>query len=71
MLEMPPKVRELETRLRRAGFVREAARGSHRKWTHPTGRFVVMSGQEGDDAKRYQTEQVDQAIAFVEGRTKA
>jgi predicted RNA binding protein YcfA (HicA-like mRNA interferase family) len=67
---VPPKIRELETRLRQAGFARQAAKGSHRKWIHPTGRFLVMSGREGDDAKRYQEEQVDEAIALVQGRTK-
>jgi predicted RNA binding protein YcfA (HicA-like mRNA interferase family) len=60
---MPPKIRELEARLRRAGFAKRAARGSHRKWLHPSGRFVVLSGKEGDDAKRYQEAQVDEAIA--------
>jgi predicted RNA binding protein YcfA (HicA-like mRNA interferase family) len=60
---VPPKIRELEARLRQAGFSRQSARGSHRKWIHPTGRFVVMSGGEGDDAKRYQEAQVEEAIA--------
>jgi predicted RNA binding protein YcfA (HicA-like mRNA interferase family) len=60
---VPPRIRELEARLRQAGFTRQAAKGSHRKWIHPTGRFVVLSGSEGDDAKRYQEAQVDEAIA--------
>lgn len=59
---VPPKVRELEARLRQAGFVRQAAKGSHRKYLHPTGRFVVVSGGEGDDAKKYQEAQVSEAI---------
>jgi predicted RNA binding protein YcfA (HicA-like mRNA interferase family) len=59
---VPPKVRELEARLRQAGFVRQASRRSHRKWVHSTGRFVIMSGREGDDAKKYQESQVQEAI---------
>ena len=67
---MPPKIRELETKLRRAGFARQAAKGSHRKWIHPTGKLVVMSGGDGDDAKKYQETQVDEAIATVRSTTK-
>jgi predicted RNA binding protein YcfA (HicA-like mRNA interferase family) len=62
---MPPKLRTLEALLKKAGFVRQAAKGSHRKWIHPSGRFVVLSGKEGDDAKRYQESQVEEAIAAV------
>jgi predicted RNA binding protein YcfA (HicA-like mRNA interferase family) len=63
---VPPKVREVESRLRQAGFRKQAAKGSHRKWVHPSGRLVVISGHEGDDAKRYQEELVDEAIALVD-----
>jgi len=62
---VPPKIRELEARLRVAGFVRQAAKGSHRKWAHPSGRYVVISGGAGDDAKKYQEQQVQDAIAAV------
>jgi hypothetical protein len=51
--------------LKKAGFVKQAGKGSHRKWVHPTGRFVVLSGKESDDAKRYQESQVDEALAAV------
>ena len=67
---LPPKIRELEARLCKAGFKRQASKGSHRKWVHPTGRFVVMSGREGTDAKRYQEEQVDEAISAVRAAPK-
>jgi predicted RNA binding protein YcfA (HicA-like mRNA interferase family) len=67
---VPPKIRELEAKLRKAGFARQAAKGSHRKWIHPTGRFVVMSGSEGDDAKKYHQNQVDEAIAAVDKPSK-
>jgi len=66
---VPPKIRELEARLRRAGFKRQASRGSHRKWMHPSGRFVVISGAEGSDARKYQEAQVAEAIAAV-GRSQ-
>jgi predicted RNA binding protein YcfA (HicA-like mRNA interferase family) len=68
---MPPKIRELEARLRNAGFRRQASEGSHRKWVHPTGKFVVMSGREGTDAKSYQEEQVDEAITAVRAAPKS
>jgi predicted RNA binding protein YcfA (HicA-like mRNA interferase family) len=68
---VPPKFRELEGKLKRAGFMRQAARGSHRKWVHPSGRLVVMSGGEGDDAKKYQENQVDEAVAAVGGASRA
>ncbi len=66
---VPPK--EHEARLRKAGFQRQAAKGSHRKWTHPGGWFVVMSGNEGDDAKKYQEAQVQEAIAATAGTPKS
>jgi len=55
----------LEALLRKAGFLRQAAKGSHRKWIHPSGRFVVLSGKAGDDAKKYQEGQIEEAIAAV------
>jgi predicted RNA binding protein YcfA (HicA-like mRNA interferase family) len=62
---MPPKIKNLEALLKQAGFVRQAAKGSHRKWIHATGRFVVRSGKEGDDAKKYQEAQVEEALAAI------
>jgi len=59
---MPSKVRDLERRLERAGFSRTKAKGSHRKWRHPTGMVLVISGKGGDDAKPYQEDGVDHAI---------
>jgi hypothetical protein len=60
---VPPKIRELVNQLRKAGFSRQAAKGSHRKW-------VLMSGKEGDDAKKYQEVQVAEAIAAVARASK-
>jgi predicted RNA binding protein YcfA (HicA-like mRNA interferase family) len=68
---LPPKICELEARLRQAGFKRQASKGSHRKWVHPTGRYVVMSGREGSDAKKYREEQVDEAITSVRAASKS
>lgn len=66
---MPPKIRELEAKLKKAGFLRQAAKGSHRKWVHATGKLVIMSGNEGDDAKKYQESTVDEAITAVRAGT--
>jgi predicted RNA binding protein YcfA (HicA-like mRNA interferase family) len=63
ILEMPRKLRQLIADLRDAGFAQETARGSHRKFTHPKGLVVILSGHnEGVDAKRYQEKQVRQKI---------
>jgi predicted RNA binding protein YcfA (HicA-like mRNA interferase family) len=63
---MPRKVRELEADLRKAGFTRQSGKGSHRRWVHTLyPGHVAISGQEGDDAKRYQERQVAEAIQTV------
>jgi predicted RNA binding protein YcfA (HicA-like mRNA interferase family) len=67
---VPPKIRDLERDLARAGFAKSKAKGSHRKWTHPTGYVVMISGQGGDDAHRYQKKDVEEAIAAVAGKTR-
>jgi hypothetical protein len=46
------------------------ARGSHRKWVHGSGRLVIMSGKDGDDAKRYQEAAVAEAIAALGEKPK-
>jgi predicted RNA binding protein YcfA (HicA-like mRNA interferase family) len=51
---MPKKVRELEQALKKAGFVCTPGKGSHRKWKHDSGAYVLISGNAGDDAKPYQ-----------------
>ena len=60
---MPPKVRDLEGELKQAGFVWRSGKGSHRNYEHPSGVKIVMSGQLGADAKRYQEREVGEAIA--------
>jgi predicted RNA binding protein YcfA (HicA-like mRNA interferase family) len=71
---MPPKIRELERRLKRAGFKIEPGRGkgSHRVYKHPAvrGVTVTMAGQLGDDADRYQEADVSEALAYVQAQLK-
>ena len=59
---MPRKIRELESDLRRAGFVWRSGKGSHRNYVHPSGIALPVSGQPGADAKRYQEREVAEAI---------
>jgi predicted RNA binding protein YcfA (HicA-like mRNA interferase family) len=64
---MPPKVRELERELADAGFVKRAAKGSHRKWVHPSGVTLIISGKAGEDAKPYQEKAVEEAVRKTKG----
>jgi len=60
---MPPKIRELVTRLEKAGFENIGGKGSHRNFLHPRVRKpVTISGNPGHDAKPYQIRAVDAAI---------
>ena len=60
---MPPKVRELVTGLKRAGFVDRGGKGSHRNFVHPqVAKPVTISGALGDDAKQYQIQAVKLAV---------
>ncbi|GHO66407.1 hypothetical protein KSC_052990 [Ktedonobacter sp. SOSP1-52] len=64
---MPPKVRELKADLKKAGFLIRPGKGSHTKWIHsqfPT-IFVNLSGNDGDDAKQYQVNDVQDALREV------
>jgi predicted RNA binding protein YcfA (HicA-like mRNA interferase family) len=61
---MPRKLRELLAELRRHGFVDRGGKGSHRNFTHPrVTQPVTLSGDPGDDAKKYQEKAVKAAIA--------
>lgn len=65
---VPQKIRDLLKTLKRAGFTEIAGggKGSHRKFVHPKyPGAVTVSGQSGDDAKRYQEKDVAQAIETV------
>jgi predicted RNA binding protein YcfA (HicA-like mRNA interferase family) len=61
---MPPKIRELKSKLRKAGFVAGPGKGSHTNWTHPRRRdiLVTISGHDGDDAQPYQISLVRDAL---------
>jgi predicted RNA binding protein YcfA (HicA-like mRNA interferase family) len=66
---MPKKIRELKAMLTRAGFFPRSGKGSHQTWKHPSGAGrVVLSGNDGDDAKRYQERDVAREIAKIEKR---
>ena len=64
---MPQKIRELKQILRQAGFTEIAGKGSHTNWTHPnySGKLTI-SGQNSDDAKRYQEKDVCKAIEDIQ-----
>ena len=52
---MPKNIRELIKELEQAGFINRGGKGSHRNFIHPKLiKPVVISGQLGDDARRYQ-----------------
>jgi predicted RNA binding protein YcfA (HicA-like mRNA interferase family) len=65
---MPQKIRELESALKKAGFVCQPGKGSHRKGKHSNGPLVVMSGKSGADAKHYQERAVEDAIREASGK---
>lgn len=61
---MPRKIRELIAELQKHGFVDRGGKGSHRNFAHPRlGRPITISGDGGDDAKKYQEKAVKAAIA--------
>ena len=62
-MRVPRKVRELVNDLVRAGFLDRGGKGSHRNYSHPSGVRITLSGRPGDDAKRYQEQEVAQGIA--------
>ncbi len=56
---MPRKLRELKADLRRAGFGYRTGKGSHTIWFHEIiSNEIILSGNDGDDAKPYQERQV-------------
>jgi predicted RNA binding protein YcfA (HicA-like mRNA interferase family) len=56
-------MRQLIADLERAGFVDLGGKGSHRKFVHSmVEKPVVLAGNLGDDAKRYQVRAVRFAI---------
>jgi predicted RNA binding protein YcfA (HicA-like mRNA interferase family) len=64
---MPKKIRELKAMLKKAGFSWQAGKGSHSKWTHPrASKSVVLAGNDGQDAKLYQENEVQERINEVQ-----
>ena len=64
---MPKKIRELKAMLRKAGFLKRAGKGSHTVWKNPhVSGTIVLSGNDGSDARPYQERQVIDAIRKVE-----
>ena len=59
---MPKKIRELIALLSKAGFENRGGKGGHRNFQHPKGVRVTLSGNPGDDARRYQEREVEQRI---------
>ena len=62
---VPPKIRELISELKAAGFEDRCGKGSHRNLQHPSGVRITVSGALGSDAKPYQEKAVRAAIAKV------
>ena len=61
---MPRKIRQLIKDLEKAGFEFEPVKGSHRKYRHPlTTEVMIVSGQLGDDCRRYQEEDLRRTLA--------
>jgi predicted RNA binding protein YcfA (HicA-like mRNA interferase family) len=62
--QMPRKIRELVSDLKKAGFVLvHGGKGSHRKFRHSRiPGAVILSGADNDDARHYQEKQVRNAI---------
>jgi predicted RNA binding protein YcfA (HicA-like mRNA interferase family) len=65
---MPRKIRELKSQLRKAGFQSRPAKGSHQRWYHPDHPMIqlTISGHDGDDADRYQEDDVAEALEKLE-----
>jgi predicted RNA binding protein YcfA (HicA-like mRNA interferase family) len=60
---VPRKIRELIADLEAAGFENRGGKGSHRNFVHPNvAKPVTLSGNAGDDAKKYQERSVNKAI---------
>jgi predicted RNA binding protein YcfA (HicA-like mRNA interferase family) len=62
---VPKKIRELIAKLENAGFINRGGKGSHRNFLHPGGVKITLSGNPGDDARRYQEKEVAKKIREV------
>ena len=62
---MPPKIKELISKLQSSGFENRGGKGSHRNFTHQKGSKITISGKAGDDAKPYLIKAVKKAVSEV------
>jgi predicted RNA binding protein YcfA (HicA-like mRNA interferase family) len=62
---VPKKIRELIAALVHAGFINRGGKGSHRNFLHPNGIKITLSGNPGDDARKYQETEVAKKIKEV------
>ena len=67
---MPREIRELIQDLKKAGFADRGGKGSHRNFKHPSGIKITISGNAGEDAKRYQERDVERAIREARNESK-
>jgi predicted RNA binding protein YcfA (HicA-like mRNA interferase family) len=64
---MPVKIRELKSMLMKAGFVYRHGKGRHTVWEHKKiDHHIVLSGNDGDDAKKYQEKLVKDVLLQLE-----
>jgi predicted RNA binding protein YcfA (HicA-like mRNA interferase family) len=68
-MDMPKKIRQLKADLKKAGFSSRPGKGSHIVFCHDANPAlrVTVSGRDGDDADKYQVDQVYKAIKKVKG----
>lgn len=59
---MPPKIKELISQLKSAGFSNHEGNGRDRKFRHRSGVNIIISGETGADAKHYQIHEVNGAV---------
>jgi predicted RNA binding protein YcfA (HicA-like mRNA interferase family) len=68
---MPKKIRELKAMLAKAGFRWRPGKGSHTIWEHPLAEEqVILSGNDGRDARHYQHREVMKQIEIVKSRQR-
>lgn len=68
---MPQKVRQLKSALAKAGFLSRSAKGSHTYWQHSQhpDLYTTICGRDGDDAERYQMQDVNELIQKAKRKT--
>ncbi|WP_308254992.1 type II toxin-antitoxin system HicA family toxin [Geminocystis sp. GBBB08] len=56
----------MKSLLKKAGFSVKPAKGNHSKWQHPqVSQIIVISGNDGSDAKPYLEKQVNSALEIL------